>query len=158
MKGFFKNKRVVKTLTDGVITIKLVHKSDYHRDPVWLPTLVYDIVHNENKKIIGRCDLRIGMNAYMYYMGNIGYVIYYPYRGHRYATRATKLLFEIAKDYMDECIITCNPDNPASIKTCEYAGCQLVEKVLVPDDHELILQDEYIKLIYKKTLNRKEAI
>lgn len=158
MVAFFKKKEIPKQITDNVITLKLVSKREHANDPTWLPSLVYDIIVNENKKVVGRCDLRFGMSDYMYYMGNIGYVIYYPYRGHRYATQATQLLFEIARPYMDEVIITCNPDNYASIKTAEYAGCEFVESVLVPDHHELLLQDEHVKLIYKKALKRKEDL
>ncbi len=152
MTRFFKKQKVIKQIDDDIIVLKLVFKSKTKDDPKWLPSFVYDIIRISDNKAIGRCDLRIGMNPYMYYMGNIGYVIYPPYRGKRYATRATLLLFEIAKHYMQECIVTCNPENIASIKTCEYSGCEFVEEIEVPDDHELIRQHEYFKRIYKKTL------
>ena len=152
MPRFFKKKHSVKTISDDVIKLKLVFRSKSNDNSKWLPSFVYDIIRLSDNKAVGRCDLRIGMNPYMYYMGNIGYVIYPPYRGNRYATRATMLLFKIAKQYMSECIVTCNPDNIASIKTCEYSGCEFIEEVEVPDDHELIRQYEYFKRIYKKTL------
>lgn len=152
MARFLKKKRIIKQINDDVIKLKLVFKSKAIGDPNWVPSFVYDIIRLSDMKVVGRCDLRIGMNPYMYYMGNLGYVIYPPYRGHRYATNATLLLFEIAKHHMSECIVTCNPDNIASIKTCEYAGCEYVEEVAVPDDHELVRQYEYFKRIYRKTL------
>jgi predicted acetyltransferase len=153
MQRFFTRKSLIKKISNEIITLKLVHKTKATIDPQWLPSLVYDIIRNEDKKAIGRCDLRIGMNDYMYYMGNIGYVIYPPYRGHRYATMATQLLFEIAKEFMSECIITCSPENIASIKTCEYSGCEFVEEIDVPKEHELIKQFEYVKRVYRKRLH-----
>ncbi len=152
MPRLFKRVKYTKKISNEVITLKLVRKTKATSDPQWLPSLVYDIIRNVDKKAIGRCDLRIGMNDYMYFMGNIGYVIYPPYRGHRYATKATQLLFDIAKEFMNECIITCNPENVASIKTCEYSGCDFVEEVIVPKDHELIKQFEYVKRVYRKRL------
>ncbi len=148
-------RKLIKKISDDAITLKLVHRTKGAVSPTWLPSLVYDIIQNSDQKAVGRCDLRIGMNDYMYYMGNIGYVVYPPYRGNRYATRATLLLFEIAKEYMDTCIITCNPDNIASIRTCEYAGCDFIKEVEVPADHELIRQHEYVKRIYIKKLDKE---
>lgn len=153
MISFLKKKTIAKKHTNGTITLKLVHKSKGTSDGKWLPSYVYDIICNEDRKVVGRCDLRIGMNDYMYYMGNIGYVIYLPYRGHHYAAMATMLLFDIAKPFMEECIITCNPDNIASLRTCELSGCEFVEEVMVPEDHELIQQGEYTKRIYKKRIH-----
>jgi predicted acetyltransferase len=149
---FKKKKTIIQRHANESITLKLVHKGKGNKDGTWLPSLVYDIINNENKKAIGRCDLRIGMNDYMYYMGNIGYVIYPPYRGKHYAAEATILLFDIAKLFMEECIITCSPDNIASVRTCELSGCVFVEELIVPSDHELIRQNETIKRIYRKRL------
>ncbi len=150
--AFLKKHKQINKISNDVITLKLVYKGKGLSNERWLPSFVYDIILNSDQKAVGRCDLRIGMTPYMYYMGNIGYVIYPPYRGQRLAMHATLLLFKIAKHYMDEVIITCNPDNQASIKTCEYAGCEFVEEVDVPFDHELIRQYEYRKRIYKKKL------
>lgn len=150
MRILNRKRSIVKSHSNGSVTIKLVAKTKGIADGTWLPSYVYDIISNESKKVVGSCDLRIGMNEYMYYMGNIGYVIYPPYRGHHFAASATMLLFDIAKLFMEECIITCNPDNIASIRTCELAGCEFVKEVNVPLDHELIKQNEPVKLIYRK--------
>lgn len=155
MLSLRKKRSIVNKHANAGVTIKLIHKTKGDPNGQWLPSYVYDIINNKNQKVVGRCDLRIGMNDYMYYMGNIGYVIYPPYRGQHFAALATLLLFDIAQLFMDECIITCNPDNIASIRTCELAGCEFVEEVMVPDDHELIKQGEYTKRIYKKEFIRK---
>ncbi len=142
-----------KIWSDGEITLELVVKTPANKEKNWVASNIYDIRRIEDKKIVGRCDIRFGMNRDLYYMGNIGYAIYPPYRGHRYAAKATKLLMEIARQHkMKEIIITCNPDNYASRRTCELSGCILKEIVEVPKDHELIEQEEYQKCIYVKSL------
>jgi predicted acetyltransferase len=142
-----------KTVSDGEIALELVVKTPGNKEKNWVASNIYDIRRLEDKKVVGRCDIRFGMNPDLYYMGNIGYAIYPPYRGQHYAAKATKLLFEIARqNKMKEIIITCNPDNFASRRTCELAGCLLKEIVDVPAGHELIEQEEYSKCIYVKTL------
>lgn len=103
---------------------------------------------------IGYCDLRLGMNDILYYAGNIGYRIYAPYRGHHYAKEATELLLYAAYHIygMDRVIITCSPDNIASVKTLEKIhGYHLLETVNVPEDHWLYKRGETVKNIYLYT-------
>lgn len=149
IKSFFKRKLDLESDTLILKCIYQTKQSDYD---YWLPSYVYDIIRKSDHKVVGRCDLRIGMNEYMYYMGNIGYVIYPPYRGHRYAAMSVLLMFDFAKKFMDEVIITCNPDNIASNKTCEIVGCTLKETVDVPKDHELVRQGDLKKNIYVRKL------
>lgn len=103
---------------------------------------------------MGVCDLRIGYNQRVYYGGNIGYRIKEEYRGHHYAAKACLLLFKLAKEHgMKYLIITCNPDNYPSRKTCEYIGCRLVEIVELPADNDMRLTDgETEKCIYRVNL------
>lgn len=100
---------------------------------------------------MGTCDLRIGHNLNTYYGGNIGYRVQEEYRGHNYAGKACLLLFQLAKKHnMDYLVITCNPDNYASRKTCEYVGCHLVEITELPEDNNMRLEDgETEKCIYR---------
>ena len=116
----------------------------------WLPAYHFAIC-DKNGTEMGTCDLRIGHNGKTYYGGNIGYRIHEPYRGHHYAGKACLLLFELAKKHnMDYLIITCNPDNFASIKTCEYVGCRFVETVELPQDNDMRVEDgETHKCIYR---------
>ncbi len=116
----------------------------------WLPAYHF-IICNQSGQNIGDCDLRIGHNAKTYYGGNVGYQIQEEYRGYHYAGKACLLLFELAKKHhMDYLIITCNPDNYASRKTCEYAGGHLVEIVELPEDNDMRLEaGETEKYIYR---------
>ncbi|NLC96370.1 MAG: GNAT family N-acetyltransferase [Erysipelotrichaceae bacterium] len=114
-------------------------------------SIYYNIVLHDTNKVVGRCDLRVGMNWELYYAGNIGYSIDLEYRGNKYAYSACQILFEIAKnDYnMDELIITCSPDNIASYKTCLYLDGKLLETVVVPENHWLAMRGETVKHIFK---------
>lgn len=132
--------------------IKLCLKKTVEGDPEkeWLPAYHFAVC-NKNGQEMGDCDLRVGHNQKTYYGGNIGYSIKEEYRGHHYAVKACTLLFELARKHgMDHIIITCDPYNHASRKTCEYAGCELVEIALLPEDNDMRLSSgKTEKCIYR---------
>lgn len=118
------------------------------------PCIYYEIVLHNTNKVVGRCDLRIGMNTELYYAGNIGYSVNIDCRGNGYAYSACKILFDIAKNKynMDELIITCSPENIPSYKTCVNLKGKLLETVNVPESHWLAMRGENIKHIFKYKL------
>lgn len=118
----------------------------------WVPAYHFAICDLKGNKM-GVCDLRIGHNEKLYYGGNIGYRIEEEYRGHHYAGKACLLLFELARRHdLEYVIITCNPDNYASRKTCEYAGGKLIEIVEVPEGNDMRERGETEKCIYRFNL------
>lgn len=118
----------------------------------WVPAYHFAICNPAGERM-GVCDLRLGHNDLLYYGGNIGYRIEEPYRGHHYAAKACRLLFALAKRHdLGYVIVTCNPDNFASRKTCEYAGGTLLEIVDLPQDNDMRQHGEMQKCIYKITL------
>ena len=99
---------------------------------------------------MGVCDLRIGHNDKLYYGGNIGYRIDEEYRGNHYAGKACLLLFELAQKHgLEYLIITCNPDNYPSRKTCAYAGGKLLEIATLPEGNDMRMRGETEKCIYQ---------
>ena len=138
--------------------IQLVLEKTVEADPAknWLPAYHFAICGADSVKM-GVCDLRIGHNESVYYGGNIGYRVEEPYRGRHYAGKACRLLFELARRHgMEYVIITCNPDNRASRKTCEYAGGELAEIVELPEDNDMRLESgETHKCIYKFRLENQ---
>ena len=140
-------------LVNDEIELRLQKTIDGDDVRQWLPAYHFAICDRQGREM-GGCDLRIGHNINTYYGGNIGYHIWEEYRGHHYAGKACLLLFELARKHnMDHLIITCNPDNYASRKTCEYAGCHLVEIVTLPEDNDMRIQDgETEKCIYRVEL------
>lgn len=137
-------------LENDEIRLKLQKTAEGNPELGWLPAYYFAVCDKSGREM-GTCDLRIGHNTKTYYGGNIGYRIYEEFRGHHYAGKACFLLFELAKKHsMDHIIITCNPDNYASRKTCEYIGCQLEEIVQLPEDNDMRVEDgETEKCIYK---------
>ena len=46
-------------------------------------------------------------------------------------------------------IITCDPDNAASYKTCEYAGGKYIETIDIPEDNEMYAEGKRLVKIYR---------
>ena len=144
-----------KFLRNDEITLRLVKKVKRDDERGWVPTYHFDICKTGAKgaQPLGMCDLRVGHNEKTYYGGNIGYGVYEEHRGNHYAGKACLLLYELARKHgMEYVIITCNPDNVLSRKTCEYADCELIEIVALPPDNDMYLEGEREKCIYKITL------
>ena len=130
---FFRRYRV--EYSDGVIALIPLHIGTPNREfgfgheQVWKITL-----HNEQQEI-GQISYRDGESRCVYYYGHIGYHIDPPYRGHHYAARACKLLQgEIRLSGKTSVVITCDPDNEASRKTCCRLGCLFERVADVPED------------------------
>ena len=121
-----------------------------------VPTVFYDIyltgtnMSGTNLRV-GKCDLRLKNDGFMYYYGNVGYNIIESQRGHHYAYYACKVLFKIAKEEfgMKELIITCNPDNEASYKTLKKLKGDLIDIAQIPYDHELYEKGDRFKCIFR---------
>lgn len=136
-------------LKSDEIFLKLVKKTVGNIRKGWLPAYHFEIYDRQGNEV-GGCDLRVGHNENVYYGGNIGYHIDENYQGHHYAGKACLLLFQLAKKHkMEYLIITCNPDNHASRRTCEYAGGTLEKIVQIPDDNDMRKIGETEKCIYR---------
>ncbi len=60
------------------------------------------------------------------------------------------VLFQLAKKHgLDYVIITCDPDNAASYKTCEYAGGKYIETIDIPEDNEMYAEGKRLVKIYR---------
>ena len=144
MSWFFKNKD-----SSVVDAIELVDVSFQAHDDV--PTLLFDIYVEARERVVGRVEYRFETGRDLLYYGNIGYVVYTPYRGKGFAYRACELLFEhLRVKYPDihEVFITCNPDNIASKKTIQKLQATFIETVDVAPDHELHYFGDTQKEIY----------
>ena len=135
--------------------IKLVLERTAEADPVrkWVPAYYFRICGKEGD-VMGSCDLRIGYSEGLYYGGHIGYAVDENYRGRHYAAKACLLLFELAKKHgMDHLFITCDPDNIASRKTCEFLKGELLEIAVLPEDNDMRVNDgDTEKCIFRFTL------
>lgn len=128
-------------LKNEEIALRLDHT--FPGDPTrnWVPAYYFDILDDTGQKV-GICDLRIGHNEGLYYGGNIGYAVDEPFRGNHYAEKACRLLFELARRHeMDYLIISCQPTNLPSRRTCESLGGKLLEIAELPPDNDMRIND-----------------
>ena len=136
-------------LKNDEIHLVLQRTAEEDAEKGWVPAYHFGIC-NHDGIAMGVCDLRIGHNEKLYYGGNIGYRVNEKYRGHHYAAKACLLLFELARRHqLEYVIVTCNPENAASRKTCEYAGGTLLEIVELPEDNDMRADGETHKCIYR---------
>jgi tagatose 1,6-diphosphate aldolase len=137
-------------LTDGEIDLVITKKTPANPQLNWVPAYYYDITLHGTTTPIGYIDIRIGYNENLYYGGHIGYGISENFRGNAYASKACKIIKQVAVAHgMTNLIITCNPDNTASKRTCEKVGLTLKEVVDLPEDNDMYLDGERQKCIYE---------
>ena len=120
-------------MTDGVIDLYPagLFGPEYERDFGEMHD--YIITLHGQRQEIGRCSARRGESAPMYYFGHVGYHIDPPWRGHHYAARAVTLLRGLMGRWgLRSCVITCDPDNMPSRRTCELLGAVPERTVDVP--------------------------
>lgn len=120
-------------LTDGVVD--LIPLSLYPPDEEMGFGEVYDyiIAPHGVRREAGRISLRLGESECVYYFGHIGYHVDPPYRGRRFARRACQLLRPMIEAAgKSSVVITTDPDNLPSRRTCEGLGCELENIVPVP--------------------------
>lgn len=139
-------------LRNDEIQLMLEKTAEGNAEKGWVPAYHFAICNCEGVKM-GVCDLRLGHNDLLYYGGNIGYRIEPEFRGNHYAGKACLLLFELARKHdLEYVIITCNPDNIASKRTCEYAGGELLEVAEVPEGNDMRERGETEKCIFRFVL------
>ncbi len=147
----------VNDLKDEEIHLRLKETREEQPEKLWLPAYYFDICLEDGTRI-GNCDLRIGHNEKTAVGGNIGYGIYPAYRGRRYAARACALLFRQAEKHrMEYLLISCDPANRASARTCELAGGQYIGIRTVPEDSELYANGKRQVMIYRFDLHGDEG-
>ena len=140
-------------LRDDRISLRLRGTVEASDSLGYVPSYLFDIYSLRDRAVVGRCDLRVGFNRNIYYAGNIGYSVSEQYRGNHYALSACFLLQELARRHgMRRLIVTCNPQNIASKRTCELFGAKYTETAELPHDHELFLLGERQKLIFIKEI------
>lgn len=136
------------------ISLELLEELSAEQSVYDVPTFCFVIVENTYGRQVGTISLKRGYNDNIYYVGNIGYEIYPEYRGNHYAYKACMLIIELAVSLgMKELYITCDPDNYASIKTCELLGSKRLGTVNAPLDSEVYKLGIREKVRYKLNLS-----
>lgn len=139
-------------LRDDAIMLRLREAAP--GDPVkgHVPAYKFDICLPDGTGI-GVCDLRVGHTMGLFFGGNIGYAVNEPYRGHHYAARACRLMFQLAARHdMRYVYITCDPANTASSRTCQLAGCERICTVPLPEDNDMYQRGDRAVTVYCKEI------
>jgi len=136
-------------LKTAEVCLQLDRTCDAQPEKNWVPAYYFSICLPDGTKI-GQCDLRIGHNDRLYIGGNIGYEVDEAYRGHHYAAKACKLLLRHARKHaLEYVIITCDPSNRASSRTCELAGGRYLETAAVPEWHNMYDEGKREVMVYR---------
>lgn len=148
----------VDDLKSPELFLRLDRTCDAQPEKDWVPAYYFSICLPDGTKI-GQCDLRIGHNERLYIGGNIGYGIDESYRGHHYAAKACELLLKQARKHdLEYAIITCDPENFASSRTCQLAGGQYLETVAVPEWHNMYDEGKRQVMVYRFDLNETSDV
>ena len=136
-------------LCDGEILLKLVRSSDGQPERKYMPSYCFNICLADGT-YAGYCDFRVGHNENTYYGGNIGYTIIEEHRGHHYAAKALRLLLSLAKKHeLEYILVTCEPENTASAKTCLAAGGRLLETAAIPETNDMYQKGRRYVNVYR---------
>lgn len=139
-------------LRDGEIALRLTRTLEGEPERGRLPAYRFAICLADGREA-GTCELRLGYHRNTYYGGNIGYTVYPEHRGRHYAGKACRLLFSLARKHgMEHLVITCDPDNAASRRTCECVGGILEEIVDLPEDNDMYRAGARKRCIYRVQL------
>jgi len=138
-------------LSDGVVALRLRESAPADRVRGWAPAHHYTILLGETAEAVGLLSVRFGSSEWLTrYAGQIGYAVAPEHRGHRYASRALRLVAPFAwRAGLVPLWITCNPDNPASRRSCELAGAELVEIVPLPSGNDMFARGDRFKCRYR---------
>ncbi len=137
-------------LVDHELELILSETNPENVEKKYVPAYKFDLYNTATKEKMGYIHLRIGQNENIFYGGNIGYGVDEKYRGHHFAARSCKLLFDLARRHgLSEVWITCNVGNFASRRSAELAGFKLIEIVDLPEHNEMYEKGERQKCRYK---------
>lgn len=121
--------------SDGVIDLIPIHIGAPNRELGFGHEQIWRITLHDERNEIGQLSYRSGESRCVYYYGHIGYHIDPPFRGNHYAYRACKLIEpEIRLSGKTSVVITCDPENSASRKTCVKLGCLFERITEVPEE------------------------
>lgn len=133
---------------DGELSLYALHETPGVPEKNWAPSYVFDILCKGQHA--GFINLRVGYNDGIYYSGQIGYMIEHDYRGHGYAARACRLLLPYLQAHgMRAVIITNDPENIASRRTCEKLGADMVRIAEMPQWHDLYKENRRWQCIWE---------
>lgn len=140
-------------LTDGVIRLRCAWRKERDTARRRVPYYQFDILRESDGAVAGQCSLRLSLEEFMTWPGQIAYEVNPAFRGQQFAARACKLLYTLARRHqLPYVTITCRPENAASARTAELSGAVFVEESVIPDNHPMRADGYDVVKIYRKDL------
>ena len=119
--------------TDGTVSLRVAKTSPADVHTGFVPAYGFEILRCEDGQTVGAIDLRVGYCRNTYFGGNIGYQVLEPFRNNGYATRALKLVLDVARRQgMPWVFVSCFGDNPPSRAVIQSCGGVLDLKRMLP--------------------------
>ncbi len=149
MPAFFHlfSRRVL--FSDGVIDLSASSRDETDEKCGIVNCYAFDIHPSGSRRYAGYVSIRIGESPELYYLGHVGYRVEEGYRGDHFALRACILLEPLLYGmHIRSLVITNDPDNLASRRTCEKLGCILEGTVPVPEEYRFIVSGSTAKCRY----------
>ncbi len=115
-------------MVDNDLQLKLVEKFPYNPEKNYVRAYRFAMIHAQTGDVMGDIELRVALNEKLKRLVcHIGYEVYEPYRGQRYAARSCRPLLPFARKLsINPVVITYDPQNLASVKTIESLGIKLL--------------------------------
>lgn len=124
---------VPRDLAHGEITLRFVQFVPAEGKDGLAPFYHFRIATADGVEV-GHINLRVGMSEHVQLCaGHVGYAIAESFRGHHYALQACRALAPFALVMYQEIILTCDPDNHASMRTIERLGATFIDEVAIPN-------------------------
>ncbi len=149
MPAFFHlfNRKVL--FSDGIIDLTASSRDETDEKCGIIDCYAFDIHPAASHKYAGYISIRIGESPELYYLGHVGYRVEEMYRGNHFALRACRLLETyLARMGIHSLVITNDPDNLPSRKTCEELGCILERTTAVPEAYRTAVSGSTAKCRY----------
>lgn len=125
-------------------------EEDYKRIPneEKVPARTYFLIRKKDNKIVGMINIRLALNERLKkYGGNIGYSIRPTERGNGYNKINLYLGLKICQKYgIKEVLMDADKDNPASWKTMEALGGQMIKEYFDDEYSNCIVKDYIINV------------
>lgn len=151
-------RRFSVAFTDGVVDLIPLNLWPPDEEMGFGENYDFMISPHGRRREAGRISLRVGESPCVYYFGHIGYHVDPPYRGQHFARRACALLVPLMlREGKRSVVITTDPDNVPSRRTCEGLGCELERIVDVPESIQKRWEISAVKCRYIWKLEASRA-
>lgn len=121
-----------ETLSSGDVTLEFVKVVAGEPLREVVPYYHFRILIADGTEV-GHINFRVGDTGHVRNSaGHVGFGILETFRGHRFAYQACRAIAPFVGSIYETVIMTCDPDNQASIRTIERLGAKFIDVVPVP--------------------------